>query len=94
VNGRLCKMLGYTEEELLLTVWADLTHPDDLTAEEAHFQRILGGVASGFVIDKRFVRKDGTFVQAALSVQCLRNPDGAIDCLLLLVQDVPARKQG
>ena len=30
VNAALCRMLGYSEQELLGTPWAQLTHPDDL----------------------------------------------------------------
>ena len=41
VNGRLCRMLGYTEDELLLKTWKELTHPDDLAADESQFQRLV-----------------------------------------------------
>ena len=49
VNGRLCKMLGYPEEELLLKTWQELTYPEDRPAAEAEFQRLLGGIVRGFV---------------------------------------------
>ena len=89
VNERLCRMLGYTEEELLLKPWAELMHPDDVPAEEARFQQLLAGNARGFVIDRRFVRKDGRAIHVGLSVQCLRKPDGTVDHILILVQDTP-----
>ena len=72
VNGRLCKMLGYPEEELLLKTWQDLTHPEDRPAAEAEFQRLLGGIVRGFVTDTRLVRKDGRVFPAGLSAQCLQ----------------------
>ena len=58
-NRRLCQMLGYSEEELIGKRWTELIHPDDLAGEDAHFQRMLGGVVQGYVTDKRFIRKDG-----------------------------------
>ena len=89
VNERLCRMLGYTEDELLVKTWAELTHPDDLPAEDAQFQRLLSGNARGFVLDRRFVRKDGGAFRVGLSAQCLRKPDGTVDHILILVQDTP-----
>jgi PAS domain S-box-containing protein len=93
VNERLCRMLGYTEEELMVKTWSELTHPDDLPAEEAQFQQLLAGNARGFVIDRRFVRKDGTAFHVGLSAQCLRKSDGTVDHILILVQDTPQRGQ-
>jgi PAS domain S-box-containing protein len=92
VNGRLCKMLGYSEEELLLKTWQDLTRPEDRPAADAQFQRLRDGIARGFVVDTRLVRKDGRDVHAGLSAQCLQRPDGTVDCLLILVQDMTHRQ--
>ncbi len=91
VNVRFCKMLGYSEEELLVVGWQELVHPEDRTAAEAEFQRLLGGVVRSFVADMRLVRKDGRVFHAGLSAQCLPKPDGTVDCLLVLVQDMTHR---
>lgn len=87
VNQRLCRMLGYAEEELLPKTWKDVSHPDDQQADETQFQRILAGESRGFILDKRLRRKDGQTFQAGLSVQCMKKSDGAIDCFLVLVRD-------
>ncbi len=91
-NQRLCQMLGYSEAELLGKTWADVVHPDDSPSEAAHFKQMLGGVVPGYVADQRFVRKDGKMLPARLSVQCMRRPDGAEDCILVLVQDASDRR--
>ena len=92
VNHRACQMFGYTEEELMKKKWADLVHPDDQPADDVHFKQILGGVIHGYVTDQRFVRKNGKILYTSLSVQCMRKPDGAVDCVLVLAQDVTKRK--
>jgi PAS domain S-box-containing protein len=92
VNQQLCKLLDYTEIELIGKSWTDLTHPDDLPAEESQFKRILGGVINGFVMDKRFVRKGGKILYARISMQCMEKEDKSIDCILALVQDMADRK--
>jgi PAS domain S-box-containing protein len=91
INDRLCKMLGYAEEELLLKTWQELTHPEARPAAEAEFKRLMSGLARGFVADTRLVRKDGRVLAAGLSVQRLSKPDGTVDCLLILVQDMTHR---
>lgn len=88
VNNRLCRMLGYTEDELLLKTWPELIHPDNRTAAEADFSRILDGTTRGFLSDLQLVRKDGTSLSVGLSTQCLKKSDGTIDCILVLVQDL------
>jgi PAS domain S-box-containing protein len=91
MNARLCKMLGYSEEELLLVGWQDLVHPEDRPATEKEFQRLLGRTVRGFVTDTRLVRSDGRVFHAGLSAQCLLKSDGTIDCILVLVQDMTHR---
>jgi PAS domain S-box-containing protein len=94
VNGRLCRILGYMEEELLVKTWLDFVDADAWPAVDAEFKRLLGGVVRGFVTDTRLVRKDGQIVPAGLSAQSLQKADGAIDCILVLVQDMTNRKLG
>jgi PAS domain S-box-containing protein/putative nucleotidyltransferase with HDIG domain len=51
-NPRVCKMLGYTSEELLQRTWMDITVPEDIQKSRHHFEPILenGGAKSGDVI--------------------------------------------
>lgn len=88
VNNRLCRMLGYTEAELLVKDWQELTHPENRPKDEAQFKHLLDGMVHGFVSDTRLMRKDGTILTAGLSAQCMKRPDGTIDCILVLVQDM------
>jgi PAS domain S-box-containing protein len=87
VNQRLCKLLGYPEEELIRKTWTELTHPEDRAAEEEHFRRMVGGVTKGYRIEKRFLCKNGDTLPASLVMQCMRKEDGTVDCVLALVQE-------
>jgi PAS domain S-box-containing protein len=87
VNDHLCRMLGYTQDELILTPWDKLTHPDDLAAEKSQYQTLLDGLAAGFKLEKRLIRKNQEVVSVHVSAQCLRAPDGKLDCVLLAVQE-------
>ena len=88
VNERLCKLLGYSEDELVRKSWAELTHADDRSAEESQFQRMTEGILKGYVMAKRFLRKDGKFLSAIVSAQCMRKEDGTADCILAVVLEV------
>jgi diguanylate cyclase (GGDEF)-like protein/PAS domain S-box-containing protein len=93
VNDALCEMLGYSREELMRLTWSDLTHPDDLSVNEARFNQILRGEIDEFVLDKRFLRKDGTPVYVHIAVRALRKEDGSLDYVVSLIEDITERKQ-
>jgi len=93
VNDHLCFLLGYGRAELLNLTWADLTHPEDLTADLAQFERVRSGEIEGYSLEKRFLRKDGGVLHSHLSVRCVRRADGSIDYFVALIQDMTDRKQ-
>lgn len=93
VNDEICRILGYKREELFQTTWAEITHPDDIGLDIVQFDRLLAGEIDGYSLDKRFIRKDGQIVYTTISIKCLRQPDGSVDQLLGLLQDITERKQ-
>jgi len=91
VNPALCKILGYSPTELLGKSWMELTHPDDRAASQALFDQLFNGEQSGVETEKRYIRADGTAINARVAVQALRKPDGSLDSLLTIVEDISAR---
>ena len=95
VNQRLCDILGYTREELLSMSFVDVTHPDDV-AQSREFRRELlaqGGHAPAVNREKRYVRKGGGIVWCAITVSAVPDSAGNIDYVMVVVQDVSARKR-
>ena len=93
VNDRLCKMLGYTKDELRKLTWSELTHPDDLQSDEALFEQALKGEHDSYQIDKRFIRKDGGVVHTSMFVTCQRYPDRSVRYFLASLVDITERIQ-
>jgi PAS domain S-box-containing protein len=92
-NDEICKILGYERDELLQKTWAELTHPEDLGADGAQFNRVMSGEIEGYTIDKRFICKDGQVVDTTISVRALRGADGSVDYFLALLQDITEHKR-
>ncbi|MBD2033779.1 PAS domain S-box protein [Leptolyngbya sp. FACHB-321] len=72
VNASFCKMLGYSEAELLTLTFQEITDPDDLDATMASVQRLLAGEISYHHLKKRYLHKDGRRIWCLLSVSLVR----------------------
>lgn len=93
VNDEACKMVGYDREEMLSMSWTQVTHPEDLPKNLELANRLLAGEIDGYTYDKRFIRKDGKIIYATISAKCVRGPDGSIDYIISLMQDITKRKK-
>jgi PAS domain S-box-containing protein len=93
VNDELCRMLGYERYELLKKDWAELTHPEDLAADVAQFNRVLAGDFDSYTLEKRWIRKNGQVIDSIMSAKCLRNADGSVNYFVGLVEDITERKR-
>jgi len=91
-NDCICKMFGYSIEELRQTTWTELTHPDDLDIDLKYFKSVLAGEIDGYSIDKRFICKNGEIIWTSLSVKCVRLVDGNVDYFVILLYDITDRK--
>jgi PAS domain S-box-containing protein len=92
-NRRLCEMLGYDEQQMTGLTWAEVTHPDDLAADVAQFERVMRGDTDGYTMDKRFIRRDGSVLHAAIAVRCARDDAGRIERFFAIVEDISERKR-
>lgn len=92
VNHAVCGMLGYTQEELLVRTFQDITHPDDLDADIACVRRMLNGELQTYQVEKRYYHKAGHTVWALLSVSLIRDEQGKPLHFISQVQDITHRK--
>ncbi len=92
VNERWCRMIGYSEEELIGTSFLDVTHPEDRDASRQRVETLLRGAAWTAHGEKRYVRKDGEVIWGDLSISVIRNADGAVEAVVGMVVDVSERK--
>jgi PAS domain S-box-containing protein len=93
VNPALCRMLGYSEAELLATDFQAVTHPDDLATDLAGVQALLTGETSSYHMEKRYFAKDGSIVWIVLSVSLVRRADGTPLYFVSQIQDISESKR-
>jgi PAS domain S-box-containing protein len=62
VNEQLCKMTGFTRDELLAKTVTDITHPDDRQRDRELLQPLLAGAGNRWSVEKRYLRRDGEVV--------------------------------
>ncbi len=60
VNDALCRLTGYSREELLTRPFEEQTHPEDRGPTASAMRRALAGRRTPFRTEKRFVRADGS----------------------------------
>ncbi len=67
VNSYFAKLLKYSVKELLGKNFSDLTHPIDRQSNLILMKQLVSGKRKGFVIEKRYFRKDGEIVWAKVT---------------------------
>ena len=91
-NAAYCRMLGYTEEEMRELNFAVLTHPDDLDLNLKLRDEVLAGTRDSFVMEKRYVHKNGDIIWTRHSVSASRTTEGKIAKFVVVAEDITERK--
>ena len=93
VNEHLCQMVGYTRDELLARTVHDITHPDDVESSRARAAEIVAGQSASYLVDKRYIHKDGSCIWVSLAVSLQRGLDGQPDYIVSVIRDISDRKR-
>jgi len=91
VNDELCRMLGYSREELLALDFQHITHPDDLDADLRNVDDLLAGRISAYQMEKRYLDKHGQVLWVLLSTALVRDGEGRPVHLVAQIQDFSDR---
>jgi diguanylate cyclase (GGDEF)-like protein/PAS domain S-box-containing protein len=92
VNRKLCEILGYPERELIGRPVTEVSYPDDLEMTSAERERLYRGEIDSLRMEKRYLRKDGSVVWAALTLALERDAQGEPLYEIAVYDDVTARK--
>ena len=91
-NAALCRMLGFSEQELLQKSVRDITHPEDLESNQELRGDLLSGKAQSRTYEKRYLRKDGSPIWVQIVATAVRDKLGSLHCIVALVYDLTELK--
>jgi PAS domain S-box-containing protein len=93
VNPAFCRLLGYSDDELMKLTMEEITHPDDREMVRHLRGEAQAGTRPSYVVGKRCFRKDGAMIWGELSGNWIydsgRNPLYAVE----VIQDTTAHKR-
>lgn len=92
VNQTLCKILGYSKDELLLMQYQHITHPDDLNNDFRCIEAMIKGEIDTFQFKKRYYHKNGHLILAELSISHVKDSKGNINYFIVQVQEISKQK--
>lgn len=92
INPMFETVTGRSREELIRLGWAAITHPEDFAAEMPYFARLRAGEISGYSLEKRFIRPDGSAVWADIVVAPFTTAGGHHHTYICVIEDISQRK--
>ena len=90
-NERYCEMVGYSAAELSQMRVQEITHPEDLPRHTEMLEE-LARSGTGFTIEKRYIRKDGSIIWVSNSVSGVRDATGQLTNIVAVSIDVSERR--
>ncbi len=91
-NPMFENITGRKSEDLFNIEWMDITHPDDLKNNIDLFKQFKSGNISGYSLEKRFIKPDGTTVWTNMKVSSLLGGTEMRTFYLCLLEDISIRK--
>ncbi|HEY9603337.1 MAG TPA: PAS domain S-box protein [Allocoleopsis sp.] len=92
VNQKFCDIVGYTQEELLARTLQDITVPDDWDVNRDRERSLLEGDIPNYLMENRYIRKDGQIVWVEQTVSVVWQPTGEPKYCVVVVTDISDRK--
>lgn len=100
LNGRIVaanpacqRILGYAAEEIRGISLSKITSADDRAATQANIAQLLAGNLRAYHLQKRYARKDGSFVWANASVSLIPGNKNMGPTMIAIIEDITERKR-
>ena len=92
-NEAVCRMLGYSREELKTKTWLDLTHPDDVPAAVERMKNLRWEAGECVEGEKRCLHRSGAVVWVRFKFSLTRQGGDAGLYSVVHVEDITERKR-
>jgi PAS domain S-box-containing protein len=92
-NDAFQRMVGYTVEELSSLGPVEITYEDDREAAREMLDDMLSGRSSGYDVEKRYRRKDGTVIWVRVSTALAPESGSNLRGIPTVIEDITERKR-
>jgi len=92
-NAALCRMLGYSMQELLGGAWQQITHPDDLERSRQIATQFGKGVDTTLELNKRYLHKQGKVVWSHVTISLVKDDLGKPSHYITQIEDITERRR-
>lgn len=92
-NAAICKMSGYTDEELKQLTADETVFPEDAQVGLDLLAEMMAGKRDYYQVERRYVRKNGQVFWTRLTLSAVRGADGVPAYLVALVEDIDEQKR-
>lgn len=89
-NAMYEKIVGRGAEEIIAIGWESFTHPEDLQTELPLYEKFKNEEISGYNLEKRYIKPDGSIVWCNVTVAALKM-NRESDDYLCIVEDITER---
>lgn len=93
VNDVVCRITGYSRNELLTLSHRDITYPADEDIDAKQITALLEKTISSYSIEKRFVCKNGLIIVTSLTVSLVWDADNAPKYFVCDIVDITKTRQ-
>jgi PAS domain S-box-containing protein len=93
VNSEFCRIVGFTQEELIGSNFQKVTHPDDLEENISCMHKLRDGSLHEFAMEKRYLHKSGRTVWVNLIVSKLWKTAEKVSSNIAIIEDITDKKR-
>jgi diguanylate cyclase (GGDEF)-like protein/PAS domain S-box-containing protein len=93
VNSALCRMVGYTPDDLIGKTFQWLTHPSTRVKDTEAMTGLAEGRVDFHTSEKRYVHRDGHDVWVTLGANAVRDEEGKLAYVIAQTYDITERRR-
>ncbi len=92
-NATFCRMLGYSQPELLGLSFPDITYPADRHLTGEVIRQLLADPSQSVAVEKRYLHHSGSVVWTRTRISLVLDADGIPSHFIVHVEDIGERKR-
>ena len=92
VNDSFCKILGYTNRELMALTFKELSHPEDVDKDLKLMKEVLNGSKKSYHLEKRYLHKSGAVIWVHKAGSIVLNSQSKPSHWTVQIQDITEQK--